>query len=86
MDTEASPVADSSKPLGKTLQRRATMPTCLGFLGKSHGQVPTQYQTYPEMGFSMGFYRDLMGFYRDLMGFYRDLMGYEWDIPSGKLT
>ena len=27
--TEASPVA-SSKPLGKTLQRRATMPTCLG--------------------------------------------------------
>jgi len=30
---EASPEADSSKPLGKTLQRRATMPTCLGFLG-----------------------------------------------------
>ena len=29
-------------------------------LRKSHGKVPTQYQTYPEMGFSMGFYRDFL--------------------------
>ena len=47
MATEASPVAGSPKPLGKTLQRRATMPTSLGcgwwWLGKNHGNSSKKY-------------------------------------------